>query len=82
MNLQSEIKNFILQNFLFSADPGALSDVDSLLQKGIVDSTGILELVLHLEQTYQITVLDDEMLPSNLDSVNAIASFVTRKRGQ
>jgi acyl carrier protein len=51
-----------------------------LLEKGIVDSTGILELVTHIEEKYGIKVLDQEMLPANLDSVNAIAGFIERKR--
>jgi acyl carrier protein len=81
MSLQSEIKQFILQNFLFTSDESALGDSDSLMQKGVVDSTGILELIMHLEEKYAIKVQDDEMLPSNLDSVDAIAAFVTSKRG-
>lgn len=81
MSLQSEIKAFILQNFLFTDDAKVLGDSESLLQKGVVDSTGILELVMHLEQSYGIKVLDEEMLPANLDSVAAIAAFVSRKRG-
>jgi acyl carrier protein len=81
MSLQQDIKSFILQNFLFTTDAAALTDTDSLLQKGIVDSTGILELIMHLEETYGIKVLDEEMLPANLDTVEAIAAFVARKRG-
>ena len=81
MDLRREIKTFILQNFLFSNDESSLQDTDSLMQKGIVDSTGILELIMHLEEQYSIKVSDDEMLPANLDSVNSIAGFVTRKRG-
>ena len=81
MSLQSEIKQFILQNFLFTSDESALGNSDSLMQKGVVDSTGILELIMHLEESYAIKVQDEEMLPSNLDSVDAIAAFVTSKRG-
>ena len=79
MNLNKNIKSFVLQNFLFTSDEAVLGDAESLLQRGIVDSTGILELVMHLEETYGIKVLDDEMLPANLDSINALASFVARK---
>lgn len=82
MNIRTDIKSFILQNFLFTVDQSVLSDADSLMQKGIVDSTGILELILHLEETYSIKVLDAEMLPANLDSVEAIAGFVQRKLAQ
>ncbi len=81
MNLQQEIKQYILQNFLFTTDEAALANSDSLLQKGVVDSTGILELITHLEERYAIKVLDEEMLPANLDSVDTIAAFVARKRG-
>lgn len=80
MSIQQNIHSFILDNFLFTKDASLLNHTDSLLQKGIVDSTGILELVMHLEATYDIKVLDDEMLPANLDSINSIASFVSRKR--
>jgi acyl carrier protein len=80
MTIHSEIKGFILQNFMFTTDASALGDFESLLQKGVVDSTGILELIMHLEQVYSIKILDEEMLPANLDSVEAIAAFVMRKR--
>jgi acyl carrier protein len=80
MRVQEEIKGFIARNFLFSSDTHALGDRDSLLEKGIVDSTGILELVTHIEERYGIKVLDQEMLPANLDSVDAIAGFIERKR--
>jgi acyl carrier protein len=80
MKVQEEIKGFIAQNFLFTSDASALGDGDSLLEKGIVDSTGILELVTHIEDQYGIKVLDQEMLPANLDSVDAIAGFIARKR--
>lgn len=79
MSLRSKIKQFILGNYLFTSDESVLADEDSLLQKGIVDSTGILELIMHVEETYGIKVLEDEMVPANLDSVAAVASFVERK---
>jgi acyl carrier protein len=79
MTLKIEIKDFILQNFLFTGDHSVLNDTDSLMQKGIVDSTGILELITHIEERYAISVQDSEMLPANLDSVAAIAAFVAGK---
>lgn len=79
-NLQTEIKRFILQNYLFSTDESQLSDTDSLMQKGIVDSTGVLELVMFLEEQYGIKVLDDELVPTNLDSVVSIVAFVEGKQ--
>ena len=80
MSIQEEIKSFILNNYLFTSDSSMLGDADSLMGKGVVDSTGILELIMHLEETYQLKVLDQEMIPDNLDSVAAIAAFVERKR--
>lgn len=80
MQLGAEIKDFILRNFLFTDDASALADDASLMEKGIVDSTGVLELVSHIEATYGIKVADAEMVPENLDSVNEIVAFVTRKR--
>jgi len=79
MSLRSEIKQFVLGNYLFTNDESAIADDDSLLQKGIVDSTGILELIMHIEEKYGIKVLDDEMVPANLDSVTAVSAFVERK---
>lgn len=80
MSIRDEIKTFILNNYLFTSDPAALADGDSLMGKGVVDSTGILELIMHLEENYGLTVADQEMIPENLDSVSAIAAFVERKR--
>ena len=79
MSIREEIKTFIAQNFLFTTDVSSLGESESLLEKGIVDSTGILELVTHIEEKYGIRVLDQEMLPANLDSVAAIAGFIERK---
>ena len=76
---KSEIKQFILGNYLFTNDESALADDDSLLQKGIVDSTGMLELIMHLEEKYGIKVAEDEMVPANLDSVVKITAFLERK---
>lgn len=82
MSIKNEIKSFILKNYLFTDDDAALADGDSLMQKGVVDSTGILELIMHVEETYGVKVLDEEMVPENLDSVTAISAFVERKRGK
>ena len=82
MSTRNEVKSFILKNYLFTEDDAALADGDSLMQKGVVDSTGILELIMHVEDTYGIKVLDEEMVPQNLDSVTAITAFVERKRGK
>lgn len=79
-DVKTEIRGFIIETFLFGQDDG-LTDTDSFLERGIVDSTGVLDLVAHLEEAYGVLVKDDEMLPENLDSVEAVAAFVGRKRG-
>ena len=76
---KSEIKQFILGNYLFTNDESALADDDSLLKKGIVDSTGMLELIMHIEEKYGIKVAEDEMVPANLDSVVNVTAFIERK---
>ena len=74
------VRRFITENLLFRDDGGdAIPDNQSLLDAGVIDSTGVLELVSFLESTFGIEVHDDEMLPENLDSISAIASFVGRK---
>lgn len=75
-----QIRSFILDNFLFDADEGALANDDSFLDKGIIDSTGVLELVEWLEETFGVVVDDEELLPENLDSVNQLAAFIAKKK--
>ncbi len=75
---KSEIRQFIADRFLFGDDK-KLGDDDSLLEAGIIDSTGILELIGHLEQRYGIKVNDDELVPENLDTIAAIAAFLAKK---
>ena len=76
-----EIREFVVKNFLFGQDNG-LKDSDSFLESGIIDSTGVLELVAHLEGRYGIKIADEELIPDNLDSVETISLFVHRKREQ
>jgi acyl carrier protein len=76
-----ELKAFILETFLFGDDSESFGDTDSFMEKGIIDSTGVLELVAFLEQNYGITVGDEEMIPANLDSVDNLAAYVQRKTG-
>ena len=77
--MHQQIRRFVLTTFLFTEDESALKSEDSLLGQGIMDSTGVLELVAFLEQQFGVQVADDELLPENLDSVNRIVDFVTRK---
>ncbi len=76
----SQVRTFIEENFLFREDASGLSDEDSLLENGIMDSTGILELVAFLENTFAIQMSDAEIVPENLDSIAAIAAYLERKR--
>jgi acyl carrier protein len=81
MGVNEQVRKFITTNFYVdSADE--LLDEDSLLDRGIVDSTGVLEVIAFLEETFGISVEDSEMLPDNLDSIARIASFVKRKTGE
>lgn len=80
MTTRETIRTYILENFLFSNDQSLLGDEDSLLDKGIIDSTGVMELVMFLEQTFAIRVQDEEMVPENLDSIALLATFVAGKR--
>ena len=78
--MQQQIRSFILSSFLFTDDESKLKNNDSLLEQGIMDSTGVLELVAFLESQFGIKVADDELLPENLDSVDQIAAFIGRKQ--
>lgn len=80
MTLHAELRHFILENYLLARDDASLGDADSLMARGILDSTGALELVMHLEERYGVTVQDEELHPDNLDSIDKIAAFIERKR--
>lgn len=75
----AKIRQFIFDNFLFDADEGALQNDSSFLDQGIIDSTGVLELVEWLEDDFNISVDDEELIPENLDSVNSLAAFIALK---
>jgi acyl carrier protein len=79
MSAEATIRNYILENYLFTDDQTALNSNDSFLEKGILDSTGILEVIYFLEATFGIKITDEEMIPENLDSVNNIVAFIGRK---
>ena len=78
-DLAARIRSFIIENFLFGDDDG-LKDDASFLDEGIVDSTGILELVAFVEETFKITVEDEELIPENLDSINNVVNYLERKQ--
>jgi len=79
-DIRQTIRQYIDDNFLLGARDTAYADTDSLLDLHILDSTGVLELILFLEETWGVKVEDAEMVPENLDSVAAIADFVQRKQ--
>lgn len=73
------IRTYIVDNFLMGRRGDNLTSETSLLEKGILDSTGFLELICFLEERFGITVADEEMVPENLDTLNAIDAYVRRK---
>ncbi len=81
MRLKFEIRNFITENFLYGRKDNDFSDDVSFLEKGIIDSTGVLELVSFVEGTYGIFVEDEELVPDNFDSINKLSAFISKKKG-
>ena len=78
--VKAEIRRYIEDNFLLAARPTPLADTDSFLEHHVLDSTGFLELIGFLEETYRIKVEDDEMVPENLDCLDSIVQYLARKR--
>ncbi len=78
--VKGEIRRYIEDNFLMAARPVPLADGDSFLEHHVLDSTGFLELIGFLEDTYAIKVEDDEMVPENLDSLDSIVQYLSHKR--
>jgi len=74
------IRAYILENFLFGTADNALQDDSSFLESGIIDSTGVLELVSFVEETFEIEVRDEELIPENFDSVDKLARYITQKQ--
>lgn len=79
MDIESQVRQFVLTNF-YVADPASLRDDASLLDSGVVDSTGMMEVIAFLESTYHLTVEESEMVPDNLESIRSISQYVQRKR--
>jgi acyl carrier protein len=78
-NKHTEIRQFVVENFLFGQNDRQIDDERSFLESGIIDSTGVLELIAFIEQKYGISVADEELVPANLDSVHRVAGFVDSK---
>jgi acyl carrier protein len=79
-DIKAELRRYVEDNFIMGSGGLALADGDSFLEHHVLDSTGFLELIGHLEETYGIKVGDDEMVPENLDSLNSVVEFLARKR--
>jgi len=79
MQLKSDIRHFIVENFLYGQDDGDLKDDVSFLEKGLIDSTGVLELVSFVEEKYKIAVDDEELVPDNFDSIDRLSAFIMKK---
>lgn len=79
MSVENRIRDYILENYLFTNDQSMLGSDDSFLQKNILDSTGMLEVIYFLEDEFGIKVKDEEMVPENLDSVKRIVNFLGGK---
>jgi acyl carrier protein len=77
--IADNVRAFVISNFLFGQETQAVANDSSFLETGIVDSTGILELVAHIEQQFGIAVEDGELVPANLDSIDNVTAFITRK---
>ena len=78
MDNSSKVREFVVENFLFG-DGEVLKEDTSFMEEGIIDSTGILELVFFLEETFGISIEDDELIPENMDNLQNIARFIDRK---
>jgi acyl carrier protein len=79
-DIKKELREFIIENFLFGDTETEFSDSDSFMDKGIIDSTGILEVITYIEENYDIKVEDNEILPENLDSLHNLEKFVNNKK--
>jgi len=76
--IKEKIRAFVVENFLFGEE-GDLKEDTSFLEEGIIDSTGVLELVDFLEEEFEINIDDEELVPENLDSLNNVTAYLERK---
>ena len=79
MDTKAELREFITENFMMGMNPDELTDTGSFLELGIIDSTGVLELVGFLEEKYSIEIADSDLVPDNLDSLGNLTKYVQRK---
>ncbi len=81
MEIKPTVRDFIYSNFMLARHDLELLDSDSLFDKGVIDSTAVLELVAFIEKTFELSIGDEELVPDNLDSIDNIINFVQRKKG-
>jgi acyl carrier protein len=79
-DIKTTVRGYILDNFIMGGRVDQLRDSDSFMDNHIIDSTGFLEVISFLEETFGIAVEDDEMIPENLDSLNNIEAYINKKR--
>jgi acyl carrier protein len=79
--IERDIRDFLALNFPLADEGTGLGGGDSLIEAGVIDSTGVLELIEYLEANYNIQIADEEVLPDNLDSIERISRFVSTKLG-
>jgi acyl carrier protein len=79
--IKQKVKYFVTETFMIGEDRNKLSDSDSFMQKEIIDSTGVLELATFVESEFGISIEDNEMIPDNLDSLDNLSRFISRKLG-
>lgn len=80
MKVEDQVRQYVIDNFIFSEDGCELPDHASFLDANIIDSTGVLELVMFVEEVFGVSVQDDEIVRDNFDSVAQLAAYVSRKR--
>jgi acyl carrier protein len=79
MTLNEELRQFVIDNFMFGKPYKGFADDDSFIERGIIDSTAVMELVAFLEERYRIKLQDEDLIPDNLDSINSLTRFVASR---
>ncbi len=80
MEIQTEVREFIIDSFMMGKNPEELTDDGSLLDLGIIDSTGVLELVGFIEEKYEVSVEDEDLVPENMDSIDNLVKYIEGKK--
>jgi acyl carrier protein len=78
-SIETDLRRYIVDKLLFGRTDTVVNGDTSFLESGLIDSTGVLELVAFLEEQFHIKVEDEDLIPANLDSIDALTRFVERK---